>query len=209
MTNADCINPPEGVTECKDPRCGDVTITNGSDLYSGQNFQVGFRPYATSYVYVYQIDTQGNICKLFPGGDHLDSGNSMENPLKSGQIYWIPGKDAWLRLDDQKGKEKIYVVASRSRNALLEDLSKEAEMSGQRGGGQSKVEEVSEKTQETLERVMGVSKAIVRKTRTTASDRNAPAKVRSFEDLSHAIESAHLDVAESVWFWHKGRKAGR
>jgi hypothetical protein len=207
--NPDCINPPDGVTECKDPRCGEVTIKTGSDLHSGQNYQIGFRPHSTSYVYVYQFDTQGNIYRLFPGGDHLEAGNRMENPLKSGRIYWLPGKDAWLRLDHQEGKEKIYVVASRSRNALLEDLNKAAEISGQQGGGQNGVGEVSEKTRETLERVMGVSKAIVRKTGTTRSDRDAPAKVRSFDDLSHAIESAQLDVAESVWFWHKGRKVGR
>ena len=208
-SNPDCINPPEGATECKDPQCGDVTITNGSDLHSGQNYQIGFRPQTTSYVYVYQIDTQGNIARLFPGNEYLDPKNSMQNPLKGEQIYWIPGKDAWLKLDENEGKEKIYVVASRSRNALLEDFGKEAEAGGQKEGEDRTSGAASNKTQETLEKVMGVSKAIVRKLGTTGSNRNAPAKVRSFEELSHAIESAKLDVAESVWFWHKGLQIGR
>src|SRR5208283_1806906 len=123
--------------------------------------------------------------------------------------YWIPGRDAWLRLDEREGKEKIYVVASRSRNALLEDFGKEVEAGGQEEGEDRKSRAASNKTQETLEKVMGVSKAIVRKLGTTGSNRNTPAKVRSFEELSHAIESAKLDVAESVWFWHKGLQVGR
>ena len=93
------------------PLCGDVTIENGSVLYSGQNFQIGFRPQTTSYVYVYQIDTSGNIFKFFPGTDFLGAQNRLDNPLEGGKVYWIPGKDRWLRLDKIEGQEKIYVVS--------------------------------------------------------------------------------------------------
>ena len=34
-------------------------------------------------------------------------------------------------------------------------------------------------------------------------------KDRSFEELSHLIESAGLDTVESVWFHHKGQRPGR
>lgn len=207
-SNPDCINPPPGATECKDPKCGDITITNESVMYSGQNYQIGFRPNETSYVYVYQIDSNGNISRLFPGSDYLEPSNRMENPLKADQIYWIPGRDAWLRLDDQQGEERIYVIASRSRNAPLEDLYKEMETIRQKGGEDTESRQVNEETRETVERIMGVSKAVVRKI-PSGSQRNQSAKARSFESFSQAIESTQLDVAESVRFFHKGRQAGR
>jgi hypothetical protein len=200
--NPNCLNPPEGVEECKDPLCGDVTITNGFEMHSQQNYQIGFRPHATSYVYVYQIDTHGNVARLFPGTEFLTPENKLENPLRGGRIYWIPAKDAWARLDNTEGKEKIYVVASRSRNAVLEDLEKEAKDIKQQGADQDAAHRVGQQTRGQLDEIMGISKAIVRKAKPIAGDR----KTRSFEELSHAIESTQLDVAQSVWFWHKGRQ---
>ncbi len=203
-SNPICTDPPEGVTECPDSNCGDVTIKDGSTLYTGQNYQIGFRPKTLSYVYIYQIDSQGTLVRLFPGKDYMDPSNQMENPLKGGEIYWFPGKNAWLRLDNHEGQEKIYVIASRSRNAYLEGLYNELESSRQQGGGTTVEDEVKSETVKEVGEVMAPTKAITRKMNVQQNGA-VPAKIRSFEDLSHAIESAKLDVAESIWFWHKGR----
>ncbi len=204
-SNPDCTDPQSEGAVCKDPLCGDVTIENGSVLYSGQNFQIGFRPNVTSYVYVYQIDTSGNIFKFFPGTDFVDPKNYVDNPLAAGKLYWIPGKERWLRLDKTEGQEKIFVVASRSRNALLEDLYKSLEDAGKDATRSGESDKIKKNMEFTLTR-MGVET----KTRAKAALSNSAAtglrKERSFEEFSHAIESAGLDAVESVWFHHKGRK---
>lgn len=117
-----CTDPPDYRTVCNDPHCRDVAIEEGDTMYSGQNYQIAVRPSFTSYLYVYQVGPKGDVYRLFPGTDYLTPENPMANPLKGGEIHWIPAKNAWLRQDDQVGKEKIYVVASRSRNQILEDL---------------------------------------------------------------------------------------
>ncbi len=207
-SNPDCIDPQSESAECKDPLCGDTTIENGSILYSGQNFQIGFRPETTSYLYVYQIDTAGNIFKFFPGTDFVDPKNYVDNPLEGGKVYWIPGKERWLRLDKTEGQEKIYVVASRSRNALLEDLYKSLEDTG-KGGVGSKQSEKNKKNMELTLRKMGVETKTHAKAAVSSSAAAGARKELSFEELSHAIESAGLDAVESVWFHHRGQKPER
>ncbi|MGO9119754.1 MAG: caspase family protein [Desulfomonilaceae bacterium] len=206
--NPNCIDPESESAECKDPLCGDITIENGSVLYSGQNFQIGVRPQIASYVYVYQIDTAGNIFKLFPGTDFVDAKNYVDNPLEGGKVYWIPGKERWLRLDKTEGQEKIYVVASRSRNALLEDLYNSLQDIGKDGVGSGQSDKIKENMELTLTK-MGVETKTHVKAASSHSAATGPRKERSFEELSHAIESAGLDAVESVWFHHKGQKPGR
>jgi hypothetical protein len=204
--NRNCTDPPDDATECTDPLCGDVTITDGSVMYSGQNYQIAFRPSSTSYVYVYQIDSGGDIYKLFPGEDYLASDNRISNPLKGGRIYWVPAKDKWLRQDDRVGREKIYVVAGRSRNRVLEDLYGHLQEARRRGGDDQSVKSFRDDLENYLETTMGPTKAIIRKAR--HGTQSPDPKIRSFESLSELIESAGLDAVKSVWFWHRRKGIG-
>jgi hypothetical protein len=209
-TNSECIEPQrESTRTCDDPMCGDVDIQNGSILYSGQNYQVGFRPHARSYVYVYQIDSAGNIFKLFPGSSYLDPDERFDNPVEPGKLYWIPKKNGWLVLDKQEGEEKIFVVASRSRNAKLEDLYKHVEEARMDGAEPTRSLNLKAKLTKELERPMGISKSLRRKLTYASSGTPGPEKARSFEEFSHTLESAQLDAVESVQFYHKGRGPGR
>jgi hypothetical protein len=209
-TNSECIEPQrESTRTCDDPLCGDVDIENGSVLYSGQNYQVGFRPHTKSYVYAYQIDSAGNIFKLFPGTSYLDPDARFDNPVEPGKLYWIPKKNGWLVLDKQEGEEKIFVVASRSRNAKLENLYKDVEEARRDGAEATRSLDIKAKMTQELERPMGVSKSLRRKLTYASSGTPGPEKARSFEEFSHTIESAQLDAVESVQFYHKGRGPGR
>ncbi|MFH1114560.1 MAG: caspase family protein [Pseudomonadota bacterium] len=200
-TNPDCIDPPPGGSKCGDPLCRDISVQDGTTMFLGQNYQIGLRPQATSYVYVYQIDQKGEIYKLFPGTDYLAPGNTMSNPLKGGTIHWIPGENSWLTHGSYGGKEKIYVVASRSRNAHLEDLYKHLETSRKEKGMPAEHGQARERMQGFLEKTMAPTKAVRRKVQAVPRNAEPQDKNHSFEYLSESIESATLDTARSVWFW--------
>jgi hypothetical protein len=199
--NPDCIDPPPGVSRCDDPLCRDISIQDGATMFLGQNYQIGLRPHATSYVYVYQIDQKGEIYRLFPGSDYLAPDNNMTNPLKGGTIYWIPGKHSWLTHGSYGGKEKVYVMASRSRNAHLEDLYKHLETSRKDKRPGTGHVQATEQMRGLLEKTMAPTKAIRRKVQATPPEAEPGDKNHSFEYLSQSIESSTLDTARSVWFW--------
>jgi hypothetical protein len=174
-------------------------------MYSGQNYQVAVRTSAPSYLYVYQIGPKGDLYKLFPGKDYIAPGNKIANPLKGGKIYWLPAKDRWLRQDNQVGKEKIYVVAARSRNAILEDLYTHLEKIRARGGTTASSKKVQGEMEDYLDRLMAPTKDIVRKVAHPRSGVVPGDKIRSFEMLARIFQAPGLDAVKSVWFWHKTR----
>jgi hypothetical protein len=200
-TNKQCTDPPDEKTVCNDPLCGDVEIKDGDAMYSGQNYQIGVRPSTNCYVYVYHIGAKGDIYRLFPDSDFISPENKIANPLTGGEIYWVPAKDAWLQQDDQVGREKIYVVASRCRNQALEDLY--AHLETLRKDDQTGAVQIAQKRLETfMQRTMAPTKTIKRKAESsTALDR----KVRSFEELSRIFESLTLDAVQTVSFDHRKR----
>ena len=173
-----CIDPPKGVPQCYDPLCGDVKIKDGDTMYGGQNFQIAVKPSETCYLYVYHVGAGGDLHKVFPSKDYMDPGSPVDNPIQGGEIFWIPGKDSWLHQDEQVGKEKIYVVASRSANHELEDLYSHLEKVRNEGDA-AQAEEGSRTATEHLNNLMAPTKSIRRKEKPVpaAADR----KIRSFE----------------------------
>ena len=95
----------------------------------------------------------------------------------------------------------------RSRNALLEDLYNSLQDIGKDGVGSGQSDKIKENMELTLTK-MGVETKTHVKAASSHSAATGPRKERSFEELSHAIESAGLDAVESVWFHHKGQKPG-
>ncbi|MFH1115192.1 MAG: caspase family protein [Pseudomonadota bacterium] len=204
-TDPNCTDPAPGAPQCSNPLCGDVTIENGSTMYTGQNYQIGFRPSQRAYVYVFQQAASGEIYRLFPGKDFVAPDNKIENPLQPGKIHWIPAGDLWLRHDDHLGKEKIYVVASRSKNAKLENLYVALEESRKSGNGAG-TKESGAGLKKNLERLMMPTKSLVRKVETRAKSEPVPAsKEESFESFAQTISSESLDAVKSVWFRHESR----
>ncbi len=202
-TNPDCVTPGDATTGCNDPLCGDVTITDGCTMYSGQNYQIGFRPSSRCYVYVFQHGSKGDLYQLFPSSTFLAPENKLANPLEGGKIYWIPAKDAWLHHDRQEGREKIFVVACRSRNAKLEGLYAELE-AARKVGEQARIKMLADKVEQGLSAMMP-NTTIRRKSQAVSPSEGPANKVRSFEELSELIQSQGLDAVNCVWFRHKNR----
>jgi len=89
------------------PDYKDVEIQNGDVLHSGDMFRIRFELDEEAYVYVLSMDSLGNITKLFPPKDA-----ESHIKLKPYETHVIPKEKEWFRLDDNTGKEALYLLSS-------------------------------------------------------------------------------------------------
>ena len=94
-------------------------LTNGVTLTSEDHYYLEFNFESKLYLYVAQIDTAGAMHRLFPNVDY----SSIGNPLQPGIKYSFPEEDYFF-LDSRTGKERLYVVASKSPLRELEGTYK-------------------------------------------------------------------------------------
>ncbi|MDM8540998.1 OmpA family protein [Desulfococcaceae bacterium HSG9] len=86
-------------------------LQNGCVLTQKDNYMIEVKPLIKSYVYIYKINSSGNAEPLFPEANF----SSKQNPLNPNAFYRMPEKDdQWFYPDNQKGKEYIVVLASKS-----------------------------------------------------------------------------------------------
>jgi hypothetical protein len=97
-------------------------LTDGEPLASQvDRYWVGIRPLADGYLYVFQVDSQGQADWLFPANPRLASA-SGSNPVKANAVIQIPpAETSALYLDTHAGMEYLYVVLSAARWPALED----------------------------------------------------------------------------------------
>ena len=89
------------------PHYKEVEVKDGGILRSGDMFRVKFKLRNEAYVYVLSLDSLGNLAMLFPDRD-VKGGIKF----KPNEVYIIPVKDRWFRLDDNTGRETVYLIAS-------------------------------------------------------------------------------------------------
>ncbi|HRF43864.1 MAG TPA: serine/threonine-protein kinase [Candidatus Competibacteraceae bacterium] len=98
------------------------SLPNGGILRSGDYYQIRFTPDQDSYIYIFQIDSSGEIYRLFPSdSNNLSQTTIITNPVQAKTTYFIPAQDEAFQLDDQIGQEQIYVLAFQERNINLEN----------------------------------------------------------------------------------------
>jgi len=97
-------------------------IKNGDILKSGDHYKIIFTPDKDCYVYLFQVDSSGQIFKLFPMKAFKEVQVNNLNPVKKGTTYTIPSSEKAFMLDDQVGTERIYLVASKEQNKEIERL---------------------------------------------------------------------------------------
>ena len=98
-----------------------VPFTPGASLRSGDQFKISFMTDADGFVYVVNFDAAGNPAILFP---HPEAG--MDNKTRGGKRYEIPAAaDRWYYLDQTKGQEVLYVIASPFQIPNLDSLVSE------------------------------------------------------------------------------------
>jgi serine/threonine-protein kinase PpkA len=102
-------------------------LTPDASIHSGDHYKIQFSSAQDAYVYVFQIDSSDQIFQLFPPKDFSEVApeNTGSAAIKAGQTYYIPDQDKSFQLDEQVGKERIYVLAFRQPNTELEQLYRE------------------------------------------------------------------------------------
>lgn len=95
-------------------------LQDGGTLRSGDLFKIIFTPKQHCYIYIFQIDSAGQIFSLFPmeefGGVRLHN----VNPVQAGKTYYLPAENKSFQLDDVTGLEQVYFLASLKPDVQLE-----------------------------------------------------------------------------------------
>lgn len=98
------------------------SIKSGDVLHSGDHYKIVFTPHKDCYVYIFQVDSSGQIFQLFPMKSFRGVQVNNFNPAKQGKAYILPSPDRAFVLDRVAGVERIYFIASDDRDEQLEDL---------------------------------------------------------------------------------------
>jgi len=91
-------------------------ITRDTTLNSGDYMKMVVELKSPCFVYVVYRDAKDAISILYPYDTKQFAGE-----FDQGKNYFIPAGRTWFQLDDTKGKERIYLIAS---NEKLTDLEK-------------------------------------------------------------------------------------
>lgn len=93
----------------------DFSLKNGDTLYNNDRFTIEIVAHKSIYLYLFHIDSSGNIKELLYQSEQSNSLIKGQNLLLPGSIFW-PAFD----LDRQPGVEIIYaIVASKPRLDLI------------------------------------------------------------------------------------------
>jgi len=108
------VNGAETLLPIKD---GDVLKDGRGSPKAGDKFRIMFRANSDCYVYVIAIDGSAWAQGVFPS---LTA--PFANPVKQGEQYIIPENNNWLSLDQFKGIETLFFVASPDKRQDIEDI---------------------------------------------------------------------------------------
>ena len=100
-----------------------VPIAEGDELRSGADYyRVVFRPDFRCWVYVWQVDSTGKVCPIFPyTHPDLPMGEIPANPIPAGCGVRCPGQ-RWFLLDENVGTENVMFLVSEDQREDIEEL---------------------------------------------------------------------------------------
>jgi hypothetical protein len=88
----------------------------GSVLHSGGRYVVGLAAHTEIFAYLFQMDSDGGLYRLFPLPGELSL-------LEEAEEVWLPGGGLWLELDQRTGWERLLLVISEDPLLDLEEAS--------------------------------------------------------------------------------------
>jgi hypothetical protein len=92
-------------TEPQPIQDGEALRDGGSDPRKGDVVKFSFRTNCDCYVYVLGVDATGYVARVFP--------EKAGKPVRANQQYVVPQGTAWYGLDQYKGTEQVFFIASR------------------------------------------------------------------------------------------------
>jgi hypothetical protein len=116
---------------------GDILKDGRGNANAGDKFRIMFRANTDCYVYVIAVDGSAWAQGVFPS---LTS--PFANPVKQGQQYVIPENNTWFSLDQFKGIETVFFVASPEQRQDIEDIL--ADIAGRERHPKAKPQQVTE-----------------------------------------------------------------
>lgn len=93
------------------------SVMDGDTLTQNDNYKIMFQSSVPCYMYVVQLDATGKMDPIFPS-----KWSSWQNPLEAYSVYEVPADNNWFYLDQNKGIETIYFIASLERRSDIENL---------------------------------------------------------------------------------------
>jgi flagellar motor protein MotB len=96
-------------------------LTNGSLLRVGDAYGIVFTPATNCYVYIFQIDSSGNIGQLFPVNPLQGISPDNFNPVWGGKTYYVPAQVSPFQVVTQPIVQHIDFLASQSPDAAVEE----------------------------------------------------------------------------------------
>ncbi|HOV98728.1 MAG TPA: DUF4384 domain-containing protein [Bacteroidota bacterium] len=114
-----------------------VQITHDTTLQSGDEIKMMVKLHKDCYVYVVYYGTQGEVELLFPY-----SLKQFQTDYEVDKNYYIPVGREWLKLDNNTGKERIFVIASYERLLDLEAAISEYYLASEPSKKQSLAEKI-------------------------------------------------------------------
>lgn len=168
---------------------GEVMKDGGADTEAGDRFKIVVRTNCDCYLYIMSIDGSSWAEPVFPGKD-----SRIANPVKKDQEYAFPEAGQWYTLDQIKGIETFFVVASANRRTDLEESF--AQLAGEKRPDTKMVAKVEEPP--IIPRGVGsvTSRGILK----IRDDTGAALTVTP---LSYAASQSGQDVTVTRWFKHE------
>ena len=99
-------------------------LEKGAALRSGDDYKLIIIPEEDCYLYLFQMDSAGNLFMLFPLPTFENAGAGTPNPLVGHNTYMLPGQDSAYFLDENRGVERIYLLASKKADKNIEHFRK-------------------------------------------------------------------------------------
>ncbi len=168
---------------------GEVLKDGGANKEAGDRFKIVVRTNCECYLYITTIDGSGWAEPVFPVKD-----GKTQNPVKKDQEYAFPEDGHWYTLDQIKGIESFFVVASANRRADLEESF--AQLAAEKRPEAKIVAKVEEPP--VIPRGVGSvkSRGIIK----VQDDTGATLQVTP---LSYAAAQSGQDVTVTRWFKHE------
>jgi len=85
-------------------------VTDGEIIRQNDQYAVEFKAGDDPYVYIFQLDSKGNLDPIFPNNQI----SSITNPVTPGAFYRIPEFGKWFFLDENKGEELVIFLAQQA-----------------------------------------------------------------------------------------------
>jgi hypothetical protein len=169
---------------------GDTLFDGRGNPQAGDKFRVMFRANTDGYVYVIAVDGSAWAQGIFP-----TAASPFANPVKAGQQYLLPEGNNWFSLDQFKGIETIFFVASHGRRPDIEQI----------------LTTITGRERHPAEKPMAVSEpAIIPNGYSGARPGSAPfafkTSQRSQQELlptTYFVKTAREDLRITRWFRHQ------